>query len=89
MAHVLDGYPQYPIPSLEACIDLNLRLARLTNPAVRCVGASVNTATLSAEQRTRELGGVSERLGVPCVDPIAAGVGPLVDHLTATHVQRG
>lgn len=80
----VDGYPDYPIPTLENCIDLNLRIARLTNPAVRCVGVSMNTAGWSAERRAQWFAATSERLSVPCVDPIATGVAPLVDHLLAT-----
>src|SRR5580700_2044000 len=41
------GHPGFAIPSLEETIDLNVRLARLTNPAARCAGVSLNTAAMT------------------------------------------
>src|SRR5262249_8147298 len=41
------GLDDYPTPNLEEAIELHLRLARRTNPAVRCGGLSLNTSTLS------------------------------------------
>jgi len=38
------GLPTYKLPDLQDCIDANIVAARLTNPAVRCVGLSINTA---------------------------------------------
>ena len=75
------GLPHYPLPDLQLCIDANLTAARLTNPAVTCVGIAVNTAQLdqaAAEHLLRETG---QRLGLPAVDPLRSGVGPIVDRL--------
>jgi len=75
------GLPDYPLPDLQLCIDANLTAARLTNPAVTCVGIAVNTAQLdqaAAEHLLRETG---QRLGLPAVDPLRSGVGPIVDRL--------
>lgn len=85
----LDGYPDYPVPTLEECIELNLRLARLTNRAARCVGISMNTSRWPAARRAASLQALAERLGVPCVDPIATGVGALVDDLLHAEPQDG
>src|SRR5712692_6486953 len=41
------GLPQYPLPDIEACIDANIAAARLTNPNVTCIGASINTSHLA------------------------------------------
>jgi uncharacterized NAD-dependent epimerase/dehydratase family protein len=71
----------YPVPSLRRCIDLNLELARLTNPAVRCVGVSVNTARLSAEARGKYLAEIEAELRLPCIDPIVTGAERLVASL--------
>ena len=38
------GHDDFPLPSLAETIDLNLRLGRRTNPAIRCGGISLNTA---------------------------------------------
>src|SRR5437763_16697064 len=40
------GLPHYPLPGLRLCIEPNIEAAQLTNPAVRCVGISANTAAL-------------------------------------------
>jgi uncharacterized NAD-dependent epimerase/dehydratase family protein len=67
--------------SFERCIEDNLAAARLTNPAVECAGLSVNTSMLDEEERVEYLARQSEEVGLPCVDPVATGVEPLVDRL--------
>lgn len=79
-AHV-DGYPDYPLPSLERCIELNVMLARLTNPAARCVGVAINGSRLDADARVRVAAEIEGRLGLTCFDPIADGAGRLVSAL--------
>lgn len=83
-AHIL-GLPttDYPVPSLEDCMALNLELGRLTNPAIRCLGVSVNTSDLPEAERRSYLASLEDRLGLPCVDPVATGPAPLVDALEA------
>jgi uncharacterized NAD-dependent epimerase/dehydratase family protein len=67
------GYPGYPMPTIEETIDVNLRLGRRTNPAIRCGGISLNTARFS-ESAARELLALeSIRLGLPVADPIRGG----------------
>jgi uncharacterized NAD-dependent epimerase/dehydratase family protein len=75
------GLPQQKLPSLADCIELNLRCAALTNPRVRLVGLSVNTAFLPPPERTGYLERVAAEFGLPAVDPLATGVGPIVDRL--------
>jgi uncharacterized NAD-dependent epimerase/dehydratase family protein len=75
------GVPGYALPSLEACIAANESAARLTNPAARCVGLSINTAQLPPDEAERLLAETQARLGLPCVDPLRTGVGALVDQL--------
>lgn len=67
------GHPGYAVPSVEDAIDLNLRLGRLTNPAIRCGGVSLNTASLSAEAAEAMLMSETVRLGLPVADPIRGG----------------
>lgn len=70
--HML-GYPGYPVPTIDETIELNLRLGRRTNPAIRCGGVSLNTSRLS-ESAARELFALeSKRLGLPVADPIRGG----------------
>lgn len=67
------GLPDFTLPTLKDAIDLNLRLARLTNPAARCAGVSLNTSKLSDDAAHSELVRQSAELGLPCADPIRGG----------------
>jgi uncharacterized NAD-dependent epimerase/dehydratase family protein len=70
--HIL-GKSDYPLPSLEETIDLNLRLGSRTNPDIRCAGVSLNTSQLE-EGPARDLMAMqSQRLGMPVADPIRGG----------------
>jgi uncharacterized NAD-dependent epimerase/dehydratase family protein len=73
------GLPHYRLPDLEECIEANLRAARLTNPDVRLLGFSLNTAQLAPDAARRALRDIEERFGLPAVDPLRTGVAPLVD----------
>ena len=75
------GLPDYPLPDLKLCIKRNIEAAQLTNPAVRCIGVSVNTGALDNSATRDYLRETEDRLGLPCVDPVRTGVGALVDHL--------
>jgi uncharacterized NAD-dependent epimerase/dehydratase family protein len=75
------GLRHYPLPDLGICIEANLAAARLTNPAVRCVGLSINTAALDAGAARDYLQQTEARLGLPCLDPVRSGVGAIVDRL--------
>lgn len=77
----LRGLPHYPVPSLEATMEINLMAARLTNPAARFVGVSVNTHALSPEAAKACLAEIEARIGLPTVDPVRIGVGRIVDAL--------
>lgn len=85
----IDGLDAFPTPSLSEAIDLNLRLARLTNPAVRVAGVCINTSRLSPECANRRLAETAATLGVPCCDPVRTGVSTIVDALLTRPVQRG
>jgi uncharacterized NAD-dependent epimerase/dehydratase family protein len=75
------GLPDYPLPDLKLCLDRNIEAAQLTNPAVRTVGLSINTAGLDPAAARDYLRQTEDRLGLPCVDPMRSGVGPVVDRL--------
>jgi uncharacterized NAD-dependent epimerase/dehydratase family protein len=67
------GYPDYPLPSIAETIDLNLRLGRRTNPAIRCAGVSLNTSQLEARAAHDLLARESGQLGLPVADPMRPG----------------
>lgn len=74
-------FVHYPQPDLGICIDAYERAARLTNPAARVVGISLNTSRLSEVDAFALLKLTSEKHELPCVDPFRTGVVPIVDAL--------
>jgi len=70
--HVL-GHAEFVLPSLEQVIAQTIALGRLTNPAIRCVGISLNTAKLDAAAAQREFDHVEQRLTLPVADPMRGG----------------
>jgi len=70
--HVL-GHAQFPLPSIEQVIQQTVALGRLTNPGIRCVGVSLNTAKLDESGAQQEFARVESRLKLPAADPIRGG----------------
>ncbi len=86
LCHALDrthmrGLPGVPLPDLRACIALNEETARLTNPAARVVGVSVNTSGLDDRAAEAALSEIEAETGLPTVDAFRQGAGRLVDAL--------
>jgi len=77
------GVHGYDLPGIAACIETNLRMGRLTNPAIRCAGVSVNTSALSEGAARAFLLRTAAETGLPCVDPVRTGVAPLIDVLAS------
>jgi uncharacterized NAD-dependent epimerase/dehydratase family protein len=78
------GLPHQALPDIGDCIDGHLAAARLTNPDVRYVGIAVNTSNMAVDSvREGLLGRLSDRFGLPAVDPVRDGVGPIADELEA------
>ncbi|WP_119460394.1 N-acetyltransferase DgcN [Rhodospirillaceae bacterium SYSU D60014] len=73
------GLPDRALPDLADCMEANIAAARLTNPDVRCVGFSINTASLDDRAAGEYLASVEDRFGMPAVDPFRNGAGPIVD----------
>ena len=67
------GSPDFKVPGIEETIELNLRLGRRTNPAIRCAGVSLNTRLLNPESANRVLEIESARLQLPVADPLRPG----------------
>ena len=76
--HVL-GYPDFRLPTIEEVILQTVGLGKLTNPAIRCVGVSLNTSGYSEEQADRLIAAERGRLGLPVADPLRGG--PEFEHL--------
>ena len=75
------GLPHWPMPDIAECLEGNLDAARLTNPAVQCVGISVNTGSLSEAEAETCLADLGRSFGLPAVDPMRTGVGAIVDNM--------
>jgi len=67
------GLEDFVLPSIEETIDMTIRLGRRTNPAIRCAGVSLNTASMDDGAARRVLAEHRERLGLPAADPMRGG----------------
>ncbi len=70
-----------PLPTIGDVIHMTIACGRLTNPAIRCVGISINTEALAEEEARAELDRASKTYGLPATDPVRFGVAPLVDEI--------
>ncbi len=70
---VILGMENFALPAIEEVIDLTIRLGSRTNPAIRCAGVSLNTASLDAEGAEALMTAERARLGLPVADPIRGG----------------
>lgn len=75
------GLPHYRLPNLVECLDANLAVARLTSPSVTAVGICLNTSRLTPEEGRRLCAETANRTGLPCTDPVAFGVDPIVEEI--------
>ncbi|MFP6743194.1 MAG: N-acetyltransferase DgcN [Alphaproteobacteria bacterium] len=75
------GLPDRGLPGFAECMEANLNAARLTNPNVRFVGASVDTSRLAADARDPFLATMESEIDLPCVDPLINGVARIIDNL--------
>lgn len=76
-------FEHYPQPTIEECLDLYTRAARLTNPRAHFVGVSLNTSSLDEMEAAELMATISDRHNLPCVDPLRTGVGAIVDEIVA------
>ena len=80
---VILGWPDYALPGVVECIELNVALGKRVNSAIRCVGVCVNTSALPAKDKEDYLRRLSDETGVPCVDPLIDGCAPIARILLA------
>ncbi|MBA4089147.1 MAG: DUF1611 domain-containing protein [Sphingobium sp.] len=67
------GVSGYSLPSIPQVIEQTVVMGRLTNPAIRCAGISLNTSSLDAVGAAAEIDRLSTELGYPVADPIRRG----------------
>jgi uncharacterized NAD-dependent epimerase/dehydratase family protein len=70
-----------PLPSIADVIERTILEGRLTNPAIQCIGIAINTEALDDGAARACLAAAAATHGLPAVDPIRTGVGPIVDEL--------
>ena len=67
------GVQDFALPDLQDAIDLNLKLARRTNPRAMCAGVSLNSSSLREQDIDAALTRQSAQLGLPVADPLRGG----------------
>lgn len=77
------GLPEYSLPGLQQLNESALSLARVVNPSVVTIGASINTAALGEDEALEYLNGVESELNMPAIDPFRQGADRLVDALSS------
>ncbi|MGB1197932.1 MAG: N-acetyltransferase DgcN [Thalassotalea sp.] len=75
------GLPNSQFPSIEATIALNLQAAQLTNKNAKVVGIAINTSSVSVEDGQDLCAQLSEKFGLPCVDPLRDSADDIVKAL--------
>ena len=75
------GLPGRALPDLSECLEANLQVARVTSPAVQAVGVCLNTSALEPADARRVCDEAEDALNLPCTDPIAFGVEPVIQEL--------
>lgn len=75
------GWNHYSLPSIQDCIERNLIMGKLTNPNIQCVGISINTTGISANERELYLSKISTETGLPCIDPLIDGCEEIVNYI--------
>ncbi len=66
---LVEGYPDFVLPSIEQVIELTIANGRRVNPDIRCVGVAINGSQMdrsNAEAMKRE---IALRTGLPVFDP--------------------
>jgi uncharacterized NAD-dependent epimerase/dehydratase family protein len=77
----VEAFPECLLPSIPKLIEQTIVCGSVTNGNIRCAGVSVNTSAMQTDERGSYLSNLAELTGLPCVDPVATGVGPIVDYL--------
>ena len=58
-----------PLPSIEECMEENIRLGKLTNPNIQCIGIALNTSNMTSDPKELK-SQISNKNNLPCFDPL-------------------
>jgi len=81
LRETIAGWPDFRLPSIAEIAERTVAMGRITNPAIRCVGVSLNTSNVPRADRAALLARYAAEAGVPCVDPLIEGMGPIAERL--------
>ena len=70
-----EDLPTRALPGLGSAMEQYLGAARITNPAARFVGVSLDTSGLHEDRRMRIMHDLEGEFGVPVIDPMQDGAG--------------
>ena len=82
------GIPGRALPDLAECFEANLAAARLTSPDVQAAGISLNTSNMDPDDGRRLCAATADAMGLPCTDPVAFGVEPIIEYLCPSFSKR-
>ena len=77
----ISGWEHYPLMSIQESIDQHLLLGQRTNPNIICIGISVNTSGLPADEREQYIENITKETELPCVDPLIDGCDAIVQYI--------
>lgn len=80
----ISGWPDFELPTLQDVIRRTIEIGRLTNPAIKCLGISINTFHLSEADAIKYLETTAHETGLPCVDPVRFGADAIVAELISS-----
>jgi uncharacterized NAD-dependent epimerase/dehydratase family protein len=74
---------RHALPTIRDVIEMTVACGRLTNPAIRPIGISINTEHLDEAEARRVCEEAEAFHDLPASDPVRFGVASIVDRLTA------
>jgi uncharacterized NAD-dependent epimerase/dehydratase family protein len=77
-AEVVEGYPEHPLPSLTALVELHERASLPIRPA-RVAAIALNTSDLGDEEARAAAAAAQRETGLPADDPVRSGGATLLD----------
>ena len=80
---VISGWPDFKLPEISDVIARTVDIGSRTNPGIKPIGISVNTASLSEAEAVDYLHNLEQKHGLPATDPIRFGVQSIIGHLRA------
>jgi D-glutamate N-acetyltransferase len=79
----VEGYPEYPLPSLRELVDLHERISLALRPA-RVAGIALNTAHLGEDEAREAIALAKSETNLPADDPVRFGGVTLLEAVLAT-----